>query len=270
MKLSALAAASGVSTASIKFYIHEGLLPPGRKKNATTAVYDDAHLHRLELIRWLRDELATPISEITDLTRAIGDESVSTIELMGICQEFALRGNSGLPASALRPPGSPAFTLRSCTGAEAGPRSPADRYDRIVSAALDRLGWPDEESAARSAVARVLEMVDTAGYSVSVESVVEQCRAIASIAQDNIRPIGTELSRDEVCLQVIRGITMHNRQLIATSALAHASLSMMARPAAGADDDSAAAEAEDSAATETSTAGEAEDSTAGGPSTSPD
>ncbi|AZU01696.1 hypothetical protein [Brevibacterium linens] len=72
-------------------------------------------------------------------------------------------------------------------------------------------------------------MVDAAGYSVSADSVVDQCRAIAATARDNIRPIGTELSRDEVCLRVIRGITMHNRQLIAISALAHASLSIIAR-----------------------------------------
>ncbi|MGO1348812.1 MAG: MerR family transcriptional regulator, partial [Brevibacterium aurantiacum] len=32
MKLSALAAESGVSTASIKYYIHVGILPPGRKR----------------------------------------------------------------------------------------------------------------------------------------------------------------------------------------------------------------------------------------------
>ena len=229
MKLGALAAASGVSTASIKFYIHEGLLSPGRKKNATTAAYDDAHLHRLELIRWLRDELNTPISEIAELTRAIGDPSVPTIELMGICQEFALRGNSGLPASALRAPGSPPFTLRSDSSPVAAPRSDSDRFDGIVTEALDRLGWPAEESAARTAVARTLEMVDAAGYSVSADSVVDQCRAIAATARDSIRPIGTELSRDEVCLRVIRGITMHNRQLIAISALAHASLSIIAR-----------------------------------------
>lgn len=78
-------------------------------------------------------------------------------------------------------------------------------------------------------MARILEMVDAAGYSVSVDSVVDQCRAIASTAQDDIRPIGTQLSRDEACLRVFRGITMHNRQLIAISALTHASLSMIAR-----------------------------------------
>jgi DNA-binding transcriptional MerR regulator len=229
MKLSALAAESGVSTASIKYYIHEGLLPPGRKKNATTAVYDDAHLHRLALIRWLREELSTPITGIEELTRSIDDESLSTIELMGICQELALHGNSGLPASALRAPGAPPFALRSNTGADAAPQAESDRFDDIVSAALERLGWPDEQSAARSALARVLEIAEAAGYSISVDSVVAQCRAIASVARDNLRPIGTDLSRDEVCLSVIRGITMHNRQLIATSALTHASLSIMAR-----------------------------------------
>ncbi|SMX99375.1 hypothetical protein BLIN9172_03203 [Brevibacterium linens ATCC 9172] len=54
-------------------------------------------------------------------------------------------------------------------------------------------------------------------------------RAAAPTARDNIRPIGTGLSRDEFCLRVIRGTTMHNRQLIAISALAHASLSIIAR-----------------------------------------
>ncbi|MGC2939390.1 MULTISPECIES: MerR family transcriptional regulator [unclassified Brevibacterium] len=229
MKLSALAEAAGVSPASIKYYIHEGLLPPGQKKNATTAVYDEAHLHRLALIRWLREELTTPISDIAELTRAIDDDSLPTIELMGVCQELALRGNSGLPASAQREPGAPPFALRS-TGAAPPEASPApDRFDDLVSAAIDRLGWPDEESAARNALARVVAMVDAAGYPVSVDSVVAQCRAIAPIAQAHVRPISVEHSRDKVCLSVIRGITMFNRQLIATSALTHAALSMMSR-----------------------------------------
>ena len=231
MKLSALAEASGVSAASIKYYIHEGLLPPGRKKNATTAVYAEPHLHRLALIRWLRDELSTPITGIAELTRAIDDETLPTIELMGICQELALHGNSGLPASVLRAPGSTPFALKSAMGDDRGGETsgPTDRFDQIVSDALDRLGWPDEASAARATLSRVLAMADEAGYSVSIDSVVEQCRAIAVVARDNIRPIGLELSRDEVCLRVIRGITTHNRQLLATSALTHASLSIMAR-----------------------------------------
>lgn len=229
MKLSALAKAAGVSAASIKYYIHEGLLPPGQKKNATTAVYDETHLHRLALIRWLREELATPIADIAELTRAIDDESLPTIELMGVCQELALRGNSGLPASAQRAPGPPPFALRA-SGTHPTAASPTpDRFDDLVSEVIDRLGWPNEESAARNALARVVAMVDAGGYPVTVASIVAQCRAIAPIAQSHVRPISIEHSRDRVCLGVIRGITMSNRQLIAASALAHASLSMIAR-----------------------------------------
>lgn len=233
MKLRALASESGVSTASIKYYIHSGILRPGRKKNATTAVYDDEHLHRLALIRWLREELDTPISGIAELTSAIDDESFSTLELMGMCQELALRGNSGLPSSALRAPasGPNSFGRDSASEADAGAGSnpPPQQFVDLVSAAVDRLGWPDEVSAARNALARVLADVDAAGYSVSVDSVVTQCRAITAVAQNNIRPISGDLSRDEVCLRTIRGITMHNRQLIATSALTHASLSILSR-----------------------------------------
>lgn len=50
MKLSELSATTGVSTASIKFYLREGLLHPGHKKNATTAVYDESHCARLDLM----------------------------------------------------------------------------------------------------------------------------------------------------------------------------------------------------------------------------
>lgn len=229
MKLSTLAAAADVSAASIKYYIHEGLLPPGQKKNATTAVYDETHLHRLALIRWLREELATPIADIAELTRAIDDDSLPTIELMGVCQELALRGNSGLPASAQRPPGSPPFALRT-SGTQPTEDSPApDRYDELVSEVIDRLGWTDEESAARNALARVVALADEGGYPVTVESVVAQCRAIVPLAQTHVRPISVEHSRDKVCLSVIRGITVSNRQLIAASALPHASLSMMSR-----------------------------------------
>lgn len=44
MRLAELSRRSGVSTATIKYYLREGLLPPGRQVNPTTAEYDDGHL----------------------------------------------------------------------------------------------------------------------------------------------------------------------------------------------------------------------------------
>lgn len=211
MKLSALALTTGVSTASIKYYIHAGILPAGKKKNATTAIYDDSHVQRLALVTWLRAELRTPLDSIASLTRAIDDESLPVIELMGICQRLALNSNDGLSS----------------------PRSSTDDptchdFDDDVHAALDELGWPDISPTARRSVAEALADLSGAGYPVGVDTIMLHARALTQIVKENTEPIMAGRSRDEICLQVIRGVTLHNRLLIATSALVHASISALA------------------------------------------
>ena len=61
MRLAELSERSGISTATVKYYLREGLLPPGRRISATQAEYEESHLRRLGLIRALTEE---------DLTRA--------------------------------------------------------------------------------------------------------------------------------------------------------------------------------------------------------
>lgn len=46
---------SGVSVASIKFYLREGLLPPGDPSRPHRAYYDERHLRRLAIVRAMRD-----------------------------------------------------------------------------------------------------------------------------------------------------------------------------------------------------------------------
>lgn len=53
MTLSELSSRSGVSTATIKYYLREGLLPRGQRAAATRAEYGEEHLHRLRLLRTL-------------------------------------------------------------------------------------------------------------------------------------------------------------------------------------------------------------------------
>ena len=43
MRLAELSERSGVSTATIKYYLREGLLQPGRRVTATQAEYDEEH-----------------------------------------------------------------------------------------------------------------------------------------------------------------------------------------------------------------------------------
>ncbi|MYY05256.1 MULTISPECIES: MerR family transcriptional regulator [unclassified Streptomyces] len=53
MTLAELSSLSGMPAATIKYYLREGLLSPGRRVSATRADYGEEHLHRLRLIRAL-------------------------------------------------------------------------------------------------------------------------------------------------------------------------------------------------------------------------
>ena len=53
MRISELVEQSGVPLATVKYYLREGLLPPGTAMTATRAEYGDEHLHRLRVIRAL-------------------------------------------------------------------------------------------------------------------------------------------------------------------------------------------------------------------------
>lgn len=65
LRMSELAARAGVSIATIKYYIREGLLPPPPVKTGRTmGYYDEAYLERLLLIRRLREVHFLPIRVI--------------------------------------------------------------------------------------------------------------------------------------------------------------------------------------------------------------
>jgi DNA-binding transcriptional MerR regulator len=55
MWMAELAQRSGVSVPTIKYYLREGLLPPGAAVGRTRASYDESHVRRLRLIRALID-----------------------------------------------------------------------------------------------------------------------------------------------------------------------------------------------------------------------
>ena len=74
MWMAELAARSGYSVATVKYYLREGLLPPGEATGATRARYDESHLRRLRLVRALTDvaglRLETVRQVLDDISRA--------------------------------------------------------------------------------------------------------------------------------------------------------------------------------------------------------
>jgi DNA-binding transcriptional MerR regulator len=76
MRLAELSRHSGVSTATIKYYLREGLLPPGRQINATTAEYDEEHLRRLRLVRAMIQVGRLPVSTVREVLGHVDDDSL--------------------------------------------------------------------------------------------------------------------------------------------------------------------------------------------------
>lgn len=64
MRMAELSRRSGVPTPTIKYYLREGLLPPGETTAPNQADYGPEHLDRLSLIRALREAADLPIATL--------------------------------------------------------------------------------------------------------------------------------------------------------------------------------------------------------------
>lgn len=81
LRIGELAERAGVSVATIKYYIREGLLPPPPiKTGRTMGYYDQPYLERLLLVRRLREEHLLPVRAIRSLLANRGDRPLSADE----------------------------------------------------------------------------------------------------------------------------------------------------------------------------------------------
>lgn len=78
MKISELSQRSGVSIASIKYYIREGLLPPGEAQARNQAAYGEQHVADLALIRALRERANLPIAAIRRVLAAVASATADS------------------------------------------------------------------------------------------------------------------------------------------------------------------------------------------------
>jgi len=68
VKISELSDQTGVSIATLKFYLREGLLRPGTLTAPNQADYGEAHVRRARLVRALREVAHLSIAQIAAIT----------------------------------------------------------------------------------------------------------------------------------------------------------------------------------------------------------
>jgi DNA-binding transcriptional MerR regulator len=122
MRMAELSAESGVPVATIKYYLREGLLPPGERTSPNQARYDRQHVRRLKLVRALLDVGGLSIAGVREVLAGI-DEQADIHQVLGTTQRgLALqRGQVDGPTrdwamSLSWPTGWPNWTWPGCAG----------------------------------------------------------------------------------------------------------------------------------------------------------
>lgn len=165
MRISDLSRQSGVPVATIKFYLREGLLPPGNLTARNQAEYDETHLSRLRFTRILTNVGQLSLSSVRDVLAAVDDRDLSAQEL---CQVV----NRALFAE-----------HPTAVAASAGERVGVDTARARVDGFLDQLGWQvDPDAPGRVALAQALVGLQRLGWDGDVDMFVPYAGAARSLA----------------------------------------------------------------------------------------
>lgn len=194
IRISELAAATGVSVATLKYYLREGLLPSGLATAPNQADYGERHVERVRLIRVLREVGNLGIDDIRRTLDAVDDPTRTMHDVLGASQ------------SALAPEPAPA----------------GDEELAEITALLDDLGWavsPDAPD--RRTLAGALASLRVLGFDVTADAFAPYARAVDPVARWEIDAVAARTSRDEAVAYAVVGAVVYERVLTALRRLAH-------------------------------------------------
>ena len=199
MRISELARRAGISVATVKYYLREGLLQGGVVTGPNQASYGDDHLHRLRLIRALREVGGLEIRAIRAVVVAIEDKGLSQHELLGVAQRAL----------------------------DAGPqeRTPSPEVDdarRAVDEFIDGLGWNvAREAPGRRELADALVALARIGRHGGTALFRPYAAAADAMAAWEVRTLPTGEPPGEAVEQLVVGTVVFEAVFAALRRLAH-------------------------------------------------
>ncbi len=96
MRISELATATDVPVATLKYYLREGVLPPGEARTRTSADYGQEHVERVRLVRALTGVGGLSLATTRRVLAEIETPGTSRTDVMGAAQR-ALLGEEYVP-----------------------------------------------------------------------------------------------------------------------------------------------------------------------------
>ncbi|MGH3321573.1 MAG: MerR family transcriptional regulator [Streptosporangiaceae bacterium] len=198
MRISQLSQRTGVPTATIKYYLREGLLPPGRPTAATQAQYDETHVRRLRLIRALAEAGHLSLAAIQRILRAVDDEATDAHRTLGTAHH-ALGPHVEVPADD-----------REWLAARAD-----------VDAFLDDLGWRVSAHApARDGLAQAVLALRRLGVDSSWEDLRRYADAARPLAEHELARVARAEGREEMIRVAVASSVLYEPVLLALRRLA--------------------------------------------------
>ncbi len=198
MQLSELSRESGLPIATIKYYVREGLLPPGDGIESGRAEYGGRHLRRLRLIRALVQVGDLSLASVRQIVAAVEDDGVSMHEALGVAH----------------------YALAARTASNAGSDQLVETRVEI-DAFLDDLGWtlkPDAPD--RDELASMLLTLRTLGWSVDAAVFARYAEAADRIAAWELSRMPEGIGRETAVENAVIGTVVFDAALSALRRLA--------------------------------------------------
>lgn len=196
MRIGELSRSTGVAVPTIKFYLREGLLAPGRATSATQAQYDGSHAERLRLIRALVDVAGLPLASVRAVTAAVDDPPESVHDLLGVAHD-------ALP-----------------------PRVADDVDVTRARDVVDALGWQVHgESTSLRQLAGAMDALTSVGLPADAATIVRYGHAVEPVAAAEVAAVPTGSLAEAVAL-VVAGTALYEPVLLALRRMAQQDASL--------------------------------------------
>lgn len=207
MRISELAAASGTSVATLKFYLREQLLPAGEATSRTRADYGDQHVQRVRLIRALTEVGGLSLARVKRVLTAMETPGLGRTDLLAVSQRAldadADAGGPGGEDCGAEPDGSEsssrAWKWLQARGWRIAPNDPfIARLDRAWAACDDAgVGLSSERLDAYADAVERIGTIDVASVPAEPDAAVRQV-IVGTVLVDAVLQILRRLAQQHV------------------------------------------------------------------------
>lgn len=196
MRISELSEATGVPVHTLKYYLREGLLMPGRATSRTRAEYDEQHVERVRLVRALVEQGGVGIAGVREILLALTAPPPSRHDLYGIAA-------CAMPSSA-----------------------PDHPVDDAAAALVEALGWQVAPDApALRSLSAAVRAAGAAGVGLSPGLLREYAEAMRAVAEVDLSVAESASSPGEALRTVVVGTVMVDPVLVALRRVAQEAVS---------------------------------------------